>query len=89
MTVCKRECSRNSRSSAILRRPGRNVTGEEMDVSDPVDDEDNNRRVAPIDEANFIPRQEEDIARRVIRFCIDAMFMNARDHDERDSCWFG
>jgi hypothetical protein len=48
-----------------------------MDVRDPVDDEDNNRRVAPIDEANFIPRQEEDIARRVIRFCIDAIFMNA------------
>ena len=77
MTVCRRECSRNSRSSAIRRRPGRNVTGEEMDVSDPVDDEDNNRRVAPIDEANFIPRQEEDIARRVIRFCIDANVKNA------------
>jgi len=85
VTVCRRECNRNSRSSAILRRSGRNVTGEEMDVSDPVDDEDNNRRVAPIDEANFIPRQEEDIARRVIRFCIDAMLKTLSSIVERDS----
>jgi hypothetical protein len=41
-----------------------------IDAIPPVDDEDNNRRVAPIDEANFIPRQEEDRAIRVIKFCI-------------------